>query len=357
MILGLIGLPQTGKKTLFGLLAGPQALAGHHDAREPLRGVADVQDDRFDRLNEIYTPRKLTRARLDLVVLPKIEEGSVAEGKVFKDMGEIDAFCHVVRAFEDDTVYHVWGAPDPAREVGYVQSELVLHDLVFVEKRLERIDAMLGKIKDEKAVRERELLLTFKSHLESELPLRLLDLSEPDGQMVKSYPLLTRKEMIVALNVADDALDDRAAIDELTARYASLNISFVQVAVAAESEIARLESDTDRAEFMRELGIQETALHALTRKSIDALGLISFFTVGPNELRQWFVRRGSTAPQAAGTIHSDMERGFIRAEVMKFTDLDELGSEDKLKAAGKHHLKGKDYVVEDGDVVLIRFNV
>jgi GTP-binding protein YchF len=357
MNVGIIGLPQVGKKTLFGLLAGPQALAGNIDPRQPVRGVAEVQDPRFDRLVEMYVPRKEARARLDLVLLPRIEEQSVREGTIFRDMGDIDAFVHLVRAFEDDAVYHMWGSPDPRREAEFVASELILHDLIFVEKRLGRIESQLTRIKDERMQKERELLLKFQLQLEAERPLRLLELSEDEALIIVSYPLLSQRHLIVALNVGDDAIADTSLRDELQSAYAAHGVSVVQIPVQVEAEIAQLETADERKEFMGEMGITDAAMHVLTAMCIEAVGLNSFFTVGDDEVRQWFVRRGAAAPAAAGVIHSDLERGFIRAELMKYDELVAAGSEDALKAAGQHHLKGKDYIVVDGDILSIRFNV
>lgn len=357
MKIGIIGLPQTGKKTLFRLLVGDEALAGHVDTRASLRGIAEVQDPRFDRLVEMYRPKKKVRARLEVVLLPKIEERAVSEGEIFKEMGEIDAFCHLVRAFEDDTVYHVWGKPAAAREVEFVHSEMILHDLMFVEKRLERIEKQLKKIKDERQQKEMTLLLRFKEQLEQERPLRLGEISDDERAIIASYPLLTLRKMIVALNIADADIGDSARLEKLRGRFQRLGLWWVTIPVRAEAEIAQLDNAEERAEFMAEMGIKETALQALTRLCIEAVGLISFFTVGKDEVRQWFLRRGAVASRAAGTIHSDLERGFIRAEVMKFEELVAHGGEEQLKAAGKHYVKGKDYVVEDGDVLSIRFNV
>jgi ribosome-binding ATPase YchF (GTP1/OBG family) len=251
----------------------------------------------------------------------------------------------------------MWGGPDPAREVEFVHSEIVLHDLVFVEKRLERIDAQLKKMKDERLVAEQALLERFRAQLEDEEPLRLLETTEAEDAIIASYPLLTLRRMIVALNIGDDRIGDTVLLDELRAAWAPRGVAFVQIPVAAEAEIAQLETPEERREFMSEMGIEEPALHVLTAMCIDAVGLNSFFTVGEDEVRQWFVRRGARAPRAAGVIHSDLERGFIRAEVMKYEELVAAGGEDALKAAGRHHLKGKDYVVEDGDILAIRFNV
>jgi GTP-binding protein YchF len=357
MRIGIIGLPQTGKKTLFTLLVGPAALAGHTDARAAARGMADVQDPRFDRLVALYKPKRQVRARLEVVLCPSVEENSLSEGEALKEIADVDALCQVVRVFEDDSVYHIWGKPDPKREVDFLHNEMVLHDLVFIEKRVERIDKGLKKGKDDRAEKERALLVRFREALEKERPLRMVDVSAEDATLISSYPFLTRRAIIVALNVADGAITDTKLRDALATAYEPLGAGVVQIAVRAESEIAALEDPAERADFMGDLGIETPALHLLTSKCIEALGLMSFFTVGEDEVRQWFVRRGASAPEAAGAIHSDLQRGFIRAEVMKYDDLIAAGSEEKLKTTGKYYLKGKDYVVEDGDILTIRFNV
>lgn len=357
MKIGIIGLPQTGKKTLFSLLVGPAAPGGHSDARSSVRGVAGVQDARFDRLVALYKPKRQVRARLEVTLLPAIEENSLSESGLERELGEVDAFCQVVRVFADDAVYHIWGNPDPAREVEFVHGEMVLHDLVFIEKRLERIDKSLKKGKDERAEREKALLARFRENLEKDVPLRNVEVAADDAALIQSYPFLTLKTCIVALNVADDAIADTSLRDALSTRFAHLGVSFVQISARAEAEIAALDSADEREAFMRDMGIREPALHLLTSRCIDALGLQSFFTVGEDEVRQWFARRGASAPEAAGAIHSDLQRGFIRAEVMKYDDLVAAGAEDKLKSVGKYYLKGKDYTVEDGDILTIRFNV
>lgn len=357
MKIGIIGLPQTGKKTLFSLLVGPAALGNRGDARAVVQGVADVQDARFDHLLALYKPKKQVRARLEVALIPAIEENSLSQSDAQRELGEVDAFCQVVRVFEDDAVYHIWSNPDPAREVEFVAGEMILHDLVFIEKRVERIEKGLKKGKDERAEKELALLARFREALEKDTPLRNVSVSAEDAALIQSYPFLTLKPCIIALNVADDAIADTSLRDQLAQRFKHLGVSFVQVAVRAESEIAALDSADERAAFMQDMGITETALHLLTSHCIEALGLQSFFTVGEDEVRQWFVRRGASAPEAASAIHSDLQRGFIRAEVMKYEDLMAAGAEDKLKSTGKYYLKGKDYTVEDGDILTIRFNV
>lgn len=357
MNVGIIGLPQTGKKTLFELLVGKGSLGQNTDPKKTLRGVADVLDGRFDSLLEIYTPKKQTRARVDILLPQKIEEQSVSKGDIFKDLAEVEVFCHVVRAFENDSIYHIWGDVDPVRDIEYVNTEFVLHDLVFVEKRMGRIEKDLMKVKDKSAAKELELLEKFKSHLENEQPLRTLEVSDDEDRFVRSYPLLSQRELIVVLNVADSDVSDTGKTEELNKRFADSQITCIPLALEMEAEIAALESEAERAEFMEEMGIEETALHVLTRQSIDSLGLESFFTAAREEVRQWLVRRGSTAVEAAGKIHTDLARGFIRAEVIGLGDLLELGSEEQVKSAGKLGVKGRDYIVQDGDILFIRFNI
>jgi hypothetical protein len=357
MKIGIVGLPQTGKKTLFSLLVGHGAPEAHADARAAVRGVADVLDPRLDGLVVLYRPKRQTRARLEVTLFPGIDEKTLSQGEAHKEFSEVEAFCHVVRVFEDEKVYHVWSRPDPGREVEFLHHEFVLHDLVFIEKRLERINKGLKKGKDERADKERALLVRLRDTLEKDVPLRRVELSHDEAALIASYPFLSRPPLIVALNVADDQVADTRVRDELARRFERLGADFVQIAARAEAEIARLDSAEERQAFMQSMGITESALHLLTSHCIEALGLVSFFTVSHNEVRQWFVHRGSLAPEAAGVIHSDMQRGFIRAEVMKYDELVAAGSEEKLKAAGKYLVKGRDYAVADGDILFIRFNV
>ncbi len=203
MNIGIIGLPQTGKKTLFALLVGKSALEHRGDPTKTARGVAEILDPRFDRLLEIYAPKKRTRAQVEILLPQRVEEQSVSKGDIFNNLAEVEVFCHVVRAFENDSVYHIWGNVDPVRDIDYINTEFVLHDLVFVEKRIQRIEKDLRKLKDEHAARERMLLERFKTHLEAERPLRTMEMTAEDRRLIASYPLLSAREMIVVLNVAD----------------------------------------------------------------------------------------------------------------------------------------------------------
>jgi GTP-binding protein YchF len=263
----------------------------------------------------------------------------------------------VVRAFKDAAIYHPCGSIDPKRDIDMVNAELIIHDLLFVEKRIERIDNSLKKVKDTSLHKEKALLLKFKDHLEQELPLRLLKLTSDDNKIIASYPLITLKEMLLVLNISDTDIKDASLSHTFGNIYAPMKIDVMQTSAKVEAEIAHLDSRQERQEFLEALSIKENAVHVFARLCMKALGLISFFTIGTNEVRQWLLKAGSTAPVAAGTVHTDMQRGFIRAEVIRYADLVELQNETNVKHAGKQFVKGKDYVVEDGDILNIRFNV
>ena len=357
MKIGLIGLPQTGKKTLFELLTGHTLSESEAASGKPVKSIAEIKDARFDDLVAMYAPKKAVRARIDVELLPKIEKDSIAKGTIFQDIEDTDAICHVVRAFKDDSIYHVDGSVDPKRDMDAINAELILYDLLFIEKRLERIDKKIKQTKEEASIKEREILAKLKSQLDKELPLRLLTLNPEERKFISSYPFITGKEMIAALNVSEDDLKSKELIEKFKSDCDRLRISLMQVSAKVESEVAKLESDEERKDFFKELGIEESAVNILTRLLLKALNLISFFTVGADEVRQWTIKAGSSAPDAAGAIHSDLRKGFIRAEMIKYGELKELGSEEALKSAGKFYLKGKDYMVEDGDILNIRFNV
>lgn len=357
MKIGMIGLPQAGKKTLFELLTGHEPTEAEVISLRPIKGVSEILDARFDRLVSIYNPKKNVRARIDIELIPKIEKDSIAKGDVFKDINDLDAICHVVRAFSDDSIYHIDGSVDPKRDIDFVNSELLLHDLIFIEKRVERLDKTIKQTKEDAAIKEREVLSKLKDHLDKNMPLRTLELAADEKKFITSYPFISRKEMFVVLNVSEDALRDAGLRDSLAAALKGLKIDVMHVSAKVEEEIMALDSEAERKEFMQSVGINEPAINIMTQLCLRTLNLMSFFTVGPDEVRQWNVRRGSSAPEAASAIHTDLQRGFIRAEVMKYADLIAMGSEDKVKEAGKLYLKGKDYTVEDGDILTIRFNV
>ena len=355
MKVGMIGLPQTGKITLFQTLAGNKAPEG--GITKPLPGTADIVDKRFDTLVALYEPKKNVRARVELVLLPKIEQEAIKKGDIFREIADTDAICHVVRAFEDEAVYHVDGDVNPLRDIDMINSELIMHDLIFIEKRVDKLTVSLKKLKDETQQKELDLLLKMKDHLEQEIPLRLMDIGPDDETIIRSYPFITRKQMIIALNIAEDRIGSTELLDSLKQRCESGKMEAMQVSAKVESEIVLLDNEEEKDEFRKDMGIKEPALETLTGLCLKALGLMSFFTVGKDEVRQWLLRRHSTAPEAAGVIHSDLQRGFIRAEVFKYDELMEYKDEAGLKKAGKIYVNGKDYVVEDGDIINIRFKV
>ncbi len=354
MKIGIIGLPQTGKKQLFTLLTGTyHTLEKGVELKKPIIGIAEIKDIRFENLLKLYSPKKHTRAKIEIVLFPAIEK----EFTVLDEIGDIDAICYIVRGFKDDSVYHLYGSIDPKRDINIINSELILHDLIFIEKRLERIENNIKRLNDESSRKEKGVLLHMRDHLTQELPLRVLELTDEEKKIVASYPFITLKEMILVLNVSETDLKDESLIQNLKEIYNPLKIGIMQVSVNVELEIASLETEEEREEFLREAGIKESALNLFTAYCIKALGLISFFTVAHTEVRQWFVRSGSSVCVAAGVIHTDLQKGFIRAEVIKYNDLIELRDEEKIKKCGKCYLKGKDYIVEDGDILSIRFNI
>ncbi len=357
MKIGIIGLPQVGKKTLFEVLTNHRPTESELVSGKPIKGVAQIRDPRFDALASAYKPRKEARARIDIETLPKLEKDTIAKGEIFTDIDSLDAICHVVRVFKDESVYHAEGSVDPKRDIDSVNSELLLHDLIFIEKRMERLDKKIAQIKDEASIKEKNILAKLKAHLDGPSPLRLLELSADEKKAISGYPFVTRKTMFIALNVSEGDLKNTGPAEQLRRGCLPSGMDIMQVSAKVESEIAGLESEEERMEFLKDLGIEEPAINLLTRLCIKALNLVSFFTVGPDEVRQWLIKAGSAAPEAAGAIHSDLQKGFIRAEVMKYGDFVNLGGEDKVRAAGRLYLKGRDYLVEDGDVIDIRFNV
>ena len=356
MQIGLIGLPQAGKKTVMRLLTGVDARtpAGHSTA---VPGICPVRDPRVDRLVALYHPAKTTPATIQYWLMPDVTKDSAKNQELLKTLLTVDALAIVVRAFADDTVFHIDGSVDPLRDADTVQAELILNDLLFVEKRLERLAKETKGRGGADRSKEQALLATLQTHLNENRPLRTLRLDVDEARLLSGTPLLTRKACVIILNVEEAAVRDGRLREELLQRHAEHHVHVVQLSAKIEDELSQLENAVERAAFMQELGIAEPAIDGLTRVSYEALGLLSYFTVGPDEVRAWTVRRGALAPEAGGVIHSDIERGFIRAELIKYDDLLALGSEQAVAAAGKAYLKGKDYVVEDGDILSFRFNL
>jgi GTP-binding protein YchF len=353
--LGLVGFPQVGKRTLFRLLTGKEP---NSDGKKGNGlGLAKVRDARFDRLVEMYAPRQETPAHIEFSLLPDLDRQASHNDQILRELEQVDVICHLVRTFQDDTVFHIHGTVDPRRDILLFNEELQLNDLLFIEKRLERLEKEQSKKKDvQKIATETDLLIRMKERLEAGRFLRSLSLTEAEEKLIASYLLLTRKAVIVILNVGEEELTDQNLIENLKNDFRNQDFQWIAVSAKIEQELCQLDA-AERQTFLEELQLDQLALDRLTMLCYKTLGLISFFTVGPDEVRAWTNRQGTLAPQAAGVIHSDLERGFIRAEVMKYHDLIKLGSEQKVKEVGKYMQKGRDYVVEDGDIITFLFNV
>jgi len=354
---GLIGLPQAGKKTLLRLLTRVDAQTSAPSQGGVVPGVCPVRDPRVERLAAMYRPQKVTLATIQYLLMPDLTKDSAKNQELFKALLLVDLLGVVIRAFDDDTVFHLEGSVDPLRDLEMVQAELLLHDLLFVEKRLERLAKESARRRGLDRAPEQAWLTRLQGHLNENAPLRTLALGPEEEKLLSGAPLLTRKPLLVILNVGEAQARDPRALNEVQERAAAWRAHVIQVSAKIEEELSQLDDPTERAAFLAELGIAEPAIDGLTRVSYEALGLISYFTVGSDEVRAWTVRRGASAAEAAGVIHSDLERGFIRAELITYHDLMALGSEQAVAGAGKAHLKGKDYVVEDGDILNFRFNV
>ena len=355
MKLGLVGFPQVGKRTFFQLLTGKEPnLEGKKGNG---LGLVKVRDARFDRLVEIYAPRQETPAQIEFLLLPDLDRQASRNDEIFRSLEQVDVICHLVRTFEDNTVFHIHGTVKPRRDILLFNEELQLNDLLFIEKRFEKLEKEQNKKRDiQKTAIETELLVRMKLHLEAGRFLRNFPITEIEGKLIASYPLLTRKAVIIILNIGELEVGDQELVGKLREVFRDQDFQWIAVSAKIEQELCQLDA-AERQIFLEELQLDQPALDRLTMLCYKTLGLVSFFTVGPDEVRAWTNRNGALAPQAAGVIHSDFERGFIRAEVMKYQDLIHLGSEQKVKEVGKYMQKGRDYVVEDGDIINFLFNV
>ena len=359
MQIGIVGLPYSGKSTLFSTLLKHKS----HDVSGKMsaeRGIVKVPDERLDRLTEMFKPRKKVNATIEYLKVPGLEGQSAGTrglpAQFLANLKTVDALLIMVRAFENEYYPHPLNRIDPRADMEFINTEFLLSDLGIVETSHEKLKKLVNKTQDEKDKRELALFEKLRAQLEAEKPLRELDFDAHEQLVLKGYQFFTAKPVPYVLNIEESQIPEAEKMEQQFSDFTGKNALVTSLSAEIEKEISELE-EADAKIFMEDLGIKEPALHKLIRKSYELLGLISFFTVGEDECRSWPIRKGTNAQKAAGVIHSDMEKGFIRAETVHYDDLIRLGSMAACKEQGLVRLEGKDYIVQDGDILNIRFNV
>jgi len=354
---GIIGLPQVGKTSLFRILTKAKLDAHALHSRDAHVGIARVPDERLDKLSALFKPKKTTHATVEYADVAAIGAEALKESAYAQRLREVESLTHVLRAFEDPAIPHVGGI-NPVKDARDVEADLIINDMVQIEKRMEGLEKDLKKLKSDDLVRERELLLKCKAQLEDGRPVRELALGADDRKRLRGFAFLSQKPILYVVNIGESAelgkdLDAAAAKYDLAEMASRPNAGATAICGKVEAELAEM-SDEEASEFLASYGLNESGLARLIRETYGLLGLISFFTVGEDECRAWTVPRGGRAQEAAGAIHSDLEKHFIRAETIRWDQLLDAGSEASARSRGTLRLEGKDYIVQDGDVMHIR---